>query len=184
MQLYQWYSQDYNKGNCTVSTLWLFWINQKNHQSIINTLRLRINGHHFADNIFKYISLNGKRNFIQISTKYVLEGPISNKPALNQIITWCHKGNRTLSELMVAYFIGAYMHIPAFVQIMGGRWPGNKPLSEPMMVTFLTHICRLKISSLRSRAILYSKCSCCQSHLKVLFDSTHLKYQPHILGNN
>ena len=30
---------------------------------------------------------------------------------------------------------------PALVQIMAWRRPGNKPLSEPMMVNILTHIC-------------------------------------------
>ena len=32
-------------------------------------------------------------------------------------------------------------NIPALVQIMTWRRPGNKPLSEPMMVNVLTHIC-------------------------------------------
>ena len=32
-------------------------------------------------------------------------------------------------------------NIPALVQIMTLRRPGDKPLSEPMMVTLLTHIC-------------------------------------------
>ena len=31
--------------------------------------------------------------------------------------------------------------IPALVQIMAWRRPGDKPLSEPMMVSLLTHIC-------------------------------------------
>ena len=31
--------------------------------------------------------------------------------------------------------------IPALVQIMAWRRPGDKPLSEPMMVSSLTHIC-------------------------------------------
>ena len=31
--------------------------------------------------------------------------------------------------------------IPALVQIMAWRRPGDKPLSEPMMVNLLTHIC-------------------------------------------
>ena len=33
-------------------------------------------------------------------------------------------------------------NIPALVQIMAYRRPGDKPLSEPMMVSLLTHICR------------------------------------------
>ena len=32
-------------------------------------------------------------------------------------------------------------NIPALVQIMAWRRPGNKPLSEPMMVSLPTHIC-------------------------------------------
>ena len=32
-------------------------------------------------------------------------------------------------------------NIPALVQIMACRRPGGKPLSEPMMVSLLTHIC-------------------------------------------
>ena len=32
-------------------------------------------------------------------------------------------------------------NIPALVQIMAWRRPGDKPLSEPMVVSFLTHIC-------------------------------------------
>ena len=35
---------------------------------------------------------------------------------------------------------GPINYIPAFVQIMTWRRPGNKPLSEPMMVNLLTYI--------------------------------------------
>ena len=31
--------------------------------------------------------------------------------------------------------------IPALIQIMAWRRPGDKPLSEPMMISLLTHIC-------------------------------------------
>ena len=36
---------------------------------------------------------------------------------------------------------GPINNIPALVQIMAWRRPGDKPLSEPMMVRFRTHIC-------------------------------------------
>ena len=36
---------------------------------------------------------------------------------------------------------GLINNIPALVLIMAWRWPGDKPLSEPMMVRSLTHIC-------------------------------------------
>ena len=32
-------------------------------------------------------------------------------------------------------------NIPSVVQIMAWRWPGDKPLFEPMMDSLLTHIC-------------------------------------------
>ena len=36
---------------------------------------------------------------------------------------------------------GPINNIPALVQIMAWRRPGDKPLSEPMMLSLLTHIC-------------------------------------------
>ena len=36
---------------------------------------------------------------------------------------------------------GPINNIPALVQIMAWRRPGDKPLSEPMIVSLLTHIC-------------------------------------------
>ena len=36
---------------------------------------------------------------------------------------------------------GPINNIPPLVQIMAWRWLGDKPLSEPMMVSLLTHIC-------------------------------------------
>ena len=36
---------------------------------------------------------------------------------------------------------GPINYNPSLVQIMAWRWSGDKPLSEPMMVSLLTHIC-------------------------------------------
>ena len=76
----------------------------------VNKLRPRQNGHHFADDIFKWIFLNENARIpIKMSLKFVPRGPINK--------------------------------IPALVQIMAWRRPGDKPLSEPMMIRFPTHIC-------------------------------------------
>ena len=76
----------------------------------LNTLRLRQNGRHFPDAIFKCIFLNENIwILIEISLKFVPKGQINN--------------------------------IPALVQIMAWRRPGDKPLPEPMMVSLLTHLC-------------------------------------------
>ena len=55
----------------------------------INTLRPRRNGQHFADDIFKCIFFNENVLIsIKISLKFVPKGPISNIPALVQIMAW------------------------------------------------------------------------------------------------
>ena len=38
-------------------------------------------------------------------------------------------------------WLGSNNNIPALVQIIAWRCPGDMPLSEPMIVTLLTHIC-------------------------------------------
>ena len=75
-----------------------------------NTLRLRPNGCHLADVIFKSIFLNENVwILIKISLKFVPKGRINNIPALIEIMAW--------------------------------RRPGDKPLSEPMLVSLPTHTC-------------------------------------------
>ena len=76
----------------------------------INTLRPRQHGRHFPDDSFKWIFLNENVWIsIEVSLKFIPNGPINN--------------------------------ITALVQIMAWRRPGDKPLSEPMMVNLPTHIC-------------------------------------------
>ena len=78
--------------------------------NMIITLRPRQNGCRFPDDIFKDIFLNENVLIsIKISLKFVLNDPISN--------------------------------IPALVQIMAWRRPGDKSLSEPMMASLSRHIC-------------------------------------------
>ena len=44
-------------------------------------------------------------------------------------------------------------NIPALVQIMDWRRPGDKPLSEPMMVSVLTHLCVTRPQWIKKNAI-------------------------------
>ena len=77
--------------------------------SLLNTLRPRQNGRHFADDVFKCIFLNANVwILLKISLKFVPKGQINDTPSLVQIMAW--------------------------------RRPGDKPLSEPMMVSLLMHI--------------------------------------------
>ena len=68
----------------------------------LNTLRPRHKGRHFADDIFKCIFFNENvRISIKISLKFVPKGPISNIPALIQIMAWRRTGDKPLSETMM-----------------------------------------------------------------------------------
>ena len=67
-----------------------------------NTLRLRRNTQHFADNIFKHIFFSENVwIFIKLSLKFVPKGPINNTPALVQIMAWHWPGIKPLSEPMI-----------------------------------------------------------------------------------
>ena len=69
---------------------------------LINTLRPRQNGRHFADDTFKRIFLNeNSRISIKISLKLVPKGPIYNSPSLVQIMSWRRSGDWPLSETML-----------------------------------------------------------------------------------
>ena len=60
-----------------------------------NTLRLRQNGRHFPDNIFRCIFFNENVSiFIKYSLKFVAKGLINNIPALVQIMAWWRPGNK------------------------------------------------------------------------------------------
>ena len=68
------------------------------------------NGRHFANNIFKYISMNGKFHIlIKIWLKFVLKGPTDNKTALVLVMACCQTGSRPLPEPMLTQFTDAYM---------------------------------------------------------------------------
>ena len=73
----------------------------------VNTLRLRQNGCHLADNTFKCIFWNENVWIsIKISLKFVPSGPFYNMPALVQIMACCRLGDKPLSEpVMVCLLI-------------------------------------------------------------------------------
>ena len=68
----------------------------------LNTLRLRLNGCHFADDTLKCIFFNENVWIpIEISSKFVPKGPIDNIPALVLIMAWRRPGDTPLSEPML-----------------------------------------------------------------------------------
>ena len=75
------------------------------HLFCINTMRLRQNGRHFLDDIFKCIFLNANVWIsVKISLKFVLRGQINNIPALVQMIAWRRPGDKTLCEVIMVYW--------------------------------------------------------------------------------
>ena len=52
---------------------------------------------------------------------------------------------------------GPINNTPALVQIMAWRRPGDKPLSEPMMVSLLTHICVTRPQWVNNNLIIIDK---------------------------
>ena len=72
--------------------------------------------------------------------------------------------NVCLSIIISLKFVlqGPINNIPALVQIMAWRRPGDKPLSEPMMVSLLTHMCVT-----RSQWVNNHWCICSLAHICV-----------------
>ena len=69
---------------------------------LVNTLRPRQNGRHFADDIFKLIFFKDNAwNSIEISLKFVPKGPINNISTLIQIMAWRRPGDKPLFEPML-----------------------------------------------------------------------------------
>ena len=76
---------------------------------VINSSLPGQNVRHYADDIFKCIFLNENLYIsIEISLKFVAKGPISNIPALVQIMAWRRPGDKPLSEPMLTQFTDAY----------------------------------------------------------------------------
>ena len=68
------------------------------------------NGHHFTDDIFKYIFIDEECHIlIRISLKFVPKCSIDNKSALVQAMAWCQTDNKPLPEPMLTHFTDAYM---------------------------------------------------------------------------
>ena len=90
-------------------------------------------GHGFPDNIFECIFLCiNCCTFLQISLKFVCNGPIDNISALDWIMAESQRGERALSEPMDP--IHWRIHVfPSLIVFKGriDRWPVNSPHKWP-----------------------------------------------------
>ena len=72
------------------------------NNAIVNTLRPRQRGHHFADDTSKHMFLNENVCIsTEISLTFVPKGPMNNMPALVQITASRRTGDNQLSEPMM-----------------------------------------------------------------------------------
>ena len=56
-------------------------------------------------------------------------------------VSWNEKVWTSIKISLKFIPMGSINNIPALVQMMAWRRPGDKPLSEPMIIIFMTHIC-------------------------------------------
>ena len=106
--------KQWNRDNCLSNLPPLGCQTCSNHS--FNTLRLRQNGRHFADDIFKWIFLNENVWIpIQISRKFVPQSPIHNIPSLVQIMAWRRPGDKPLSGPMM-------VRLPKHICVTRPQW--------------------------------------------------------------
>ena len=97
-----------------------------------NTSRTRQNGHHFADDIFKCMFLNDNAWIpIEISLKFVPQGPINNIPALYQIMAWRRPGDKPLSGPMM-------VRLPTHICVTRPQWDSKRVVSTQQF--FIIHL--------------------------------------------
>ena len=83
---------------------------------MINTLRPRQNGRHFADDIFKCSFFNENVWIpIKISLKFVPKGSINNNLALFEIMAWCRPGDKPSSGPMM-------VRLPTYICVTRSQW--------------------------------------------------------------
>ena len=80
---------------------WLYWIGLH----LFNTLRSIQDGHHFPDDILKYVfSKENAWILITISLRFVPKDSINNIPSSVHIMAWRRSGDKPLSGPMMALF--------------------------------------------------------------------------------
>ena len=91
---------------------------------VVNTLRPRQDGRHFADDIFTCNFFNEKCCIlIKFSLKYVRKGPIDNNAALVQIMAWRRSGDKPLSETMM-------ISLPTHICVTRPQWVNEATMTE------------------------------------------------------
>ena len=127
---------------------------------LFNTLKPRQHGRHFADGIFKSIFLNenvsigikisevcsqgSNQQYSSIGSDNGLVPSRFGRHFPDDIFKWIVWNENVWISINISLkFVprGPINNIPTLVEVMAWRRPGDKPLSEPMMVRLPTHLC-------------------------------------------
>ena len=146
----------------------------------VNTLRLRQNGRHFADDMFKCIFLNENVWIaIEISLKFVPKGSINNNPALLQIMVWRRPGDKPLCETMM---VSSLTHICVTQPQWVNEWcmPNyvNTYVIEWYLISIYLIVSSAGCNNEALRAIIY-KDGCIHVLISIVYsdvDVNHLSY--------
>ena len=117
LKLYTWHPISLRKTGNINTSPSILNVSKCTQHVFVTSMRATQNRYHFADGIFKCIFLN------------------ENASILLKIC------------LRVLFSRTRINTIPALFEIMAWRRPGNKQLSETMMVSLLTHICVMRHSA-------------------------------------
>ena len=140
---------------------------------LLNTLRPRQNGRHFADDIFKCIYLNENVwILIKISLTFVSEGPINNISALVQIMAWRRPGDKPLYEPMM---VSLLTHICITrTQWVNGLVPNSSPVITWTNLNLLPFLSlRINFSEIFIKILSFS--------IKKMYLKCHLQNISHLL---
>ena len=106
----------------------------------INTLMLRQNRRHFADDIFKCNFWNENVwILIKISLKFVPKGPIINIPELVQIMAWRLVGAKPLSEPMM-------INLPTHICVTRPQWVNSDTPFNMHLYIYHINICWMTLN--------------------------------------
>ena len=112
---------------------------------LVNTLRPRQNGRHFADGILKCIFLNENIWIpIEISLKFVPQGPINDIPSLVQIMAWRLPGAMLLSGPMMD-------RLPMHISVTWCQWVKHYAKNHDLitqMQCVLIHLCKTPMKTI------------------------------------
>ena len=87
----------------------------------VNTLRLRQNGRHFADDLFKCIFMNENVwNSIELLLKLITKGPDNNTQALVQIMAWRRPGGEHYLSQWWTNFLKLWL--PTHICVTRPQW--------------------------------------------------------------